>query len=62
MSVELIIRAGIRSFFGTADIGIRYLETGHLVSGFRYWISVLKKKTYICKKFKTLLIPLNIFI
>ena len=30
------IRAGIRYFFGTGGIGIRYLETGNSVSAFRY--------------------------
>ena len=29
-------RAGIRYFFGTGGIGIRYLKTGHSVSVFRY--------------------------
>ena len=30
-------RAGIRYFFGTDGIGIRYLKTGHSVSVLRYF-------------------------
>ena len=37
MSARILNRPGIGYFFGTAGIGIRYLETGHSVSVFRYF-------------------------
>ena len=65
MSARILNRPGIGYFFGTAGIGIRYLETGHSVSVFRYFfktghsvsvfrycisVSTLRKKPYMQKK------------